>query len=222
MLNAMSTTGDIPIEAVIDAVRRPEVVEAMQAFYAEADRRIAANKPTCWNKGECCRFGEYGHRLYVTALEVVYYLAMQTEPPAPAPIGDVGAPAVAGLDTGRGSVAAGLCTGRSPAAPKPDTGRSQEAEDAVPSASPLPVLIPPITADACPHAYAGRCHARARRPLGCRIFYCDPAAQHWQGPLTEEFLEHLNRLHWELGVPYFYADWMTVLRSLEDTHSSRD
>ena len=70
------------------------------------------------------------------------------------------------------------------------------------------------TDDICPHAHEGRCHVRDRRPLGCRIFYCDPKAQAWQGPLTEDLLARLRKLHVELDVPYFYADWMLVMRAL--------
>jgi hypothetical protein len=150
---------DIPVTALREAAGRPEVVAAVRQLYDEADRRIAAQSPVCWNKGECCRFGQFGHRLYVTALEVVYYLATAEQCASP----------------------------------------EGEAR---------------VTEDACPHARDGKCHARPRRPLGCRVFYCDPAAQHWQGPLTEEMLARLQRLHEELQVPYFYADWMTVLRAL--------
>lgn len=152
----MPVTPDIPVVALRQAADRPDVVAAMQAFYEDADRRIAEQSPVCWNKGECCRFGEFGHRLYVTALEVVYYLA-----------------------TARGC------------------------------------KVPTVTEDACPHARDGKCGVRHRRPLGCRVFYCDPAAQHWQGPFTEEMLARLRRMHDELAVPYFYADWLSVLRALE-------
>jgi hypothetical protein len=146
---------DIPVQVLREAARRREVVEAMTAFYQEADRRIAQRPGTCWNRAACCRFADYGHRLHVTALEVVYYLATGDPPP-------------------------------------------------------------PVTADACPHASDGKCHARDRRPLACRIFYCDPAARYWQGPLTEELLARLKEMHVELGVPYFYADWVTVLRACAD------
>ncbi len=146
---------DIAVGALLEAAGRPEVVAAMQAFYAQADRRIAVQSATCWNRGACCRFGGFDHRLYVTALEVCHYLATGDAPPR-------------------------------------------------------------VTADACPHAHAGACHARRRRPLGCRIFYCDPNAHHWQGPISEELLARLRTLHTELGVRYFYADWLTVLRALND------
>lgn len=159
------TPADIPVAALRDAARRPDVVAAVRDLYAQADRRIAEHAPTCWNKGECCRFGEFGHRLYVTALEVVCYLA-------------------AGDDV-------------------PDGGDPHQDRGLL-----------PIVGDACPHAREGRCRARSRRPLGCRVFYCDPAASHWQGPLTEELLAELRQLHARLEVPYFYAEWLTVLEAL--------
>ena len=146
---------DIPVQSLLAAARRPDVIAAMDEFYADLGRRIAARTPVCTNKGECCRFAEFGHRLYVTALEVVYYLSK--------------------------------CDGRA---------------------------APEGTQEVCPHAHEGKCHARDRRPLGCRVFYCDPAAQHWQGPMTEEMLGQLRQMHHTLGVPYFYADWLTVLRAL--------
>ncbi len=146
---------DICAKDLIEGSRRPDVVEAMREFYAQADRQIAEKPATCWNHGDCCRFTQFGHRLYVTALEVCYYLA----------------------------------TGDSP---------------------------PPVVGDTCPHAIEGKCHARERRPLGCRIFFCDPLAQAWQGPFTEERLAALRELHDKLSVRYFYADWMDVLRALRD------
>ena len=148
----------IPIDSLLSAAQREDVREAMRAFYDEADRRIAALPHTCWNKGECCQFGQFGHRLYVTTLEAAYFMATA-----------------------------------------PDPGR------------PFPV----ITEDTCPCAHDGQCNARDRRPLACRIFYCDPAARDWQGPLTEELLTQLRKMHGALDVPYVYADWMQVLRTID-------
>jgi len=145
----------LSVSELLEHALRPEVIRAMQEFYAEADREIAEQGPNCWNKGECCRFGEFGHRLYVTTLEIVYYLA---------------------------------------------TGN----------------LPPPVTADACPHSLDGRCVVRRHRPLGCRVFHCDPHAQQWQGPLTERRLIRLRAMHEELKVPYEYVDWMAVLRAISE------
>lgn len=175
---------NLPLNEVIAAAQRPEVVDAMRKFYQQADQSIAEKNATCWNKGDCCRFGQYGHRLYVTALEVAYYVAMGHEHDAPF------SPRHAGGDT---EIILKLS--------KPSSA--------------LPILQNEfVTADACPHAHDNRCHARERRPLGCRIFYCDPSAQDWQGPMTEERLAQLRSLHETLEVPYFYADWMTVLKAL--------
>lgn len=157
---------DIRVVDLFEAARRSDVSEVMRQFYAEADGRIAEQAATCWNKGQCCRFGEFGHRLYVTAMEVAYYL------------GGCDAPAHA--------------------------GRLNRPH----------ATIPVVTEDVCPHAYGGTCHARDRRPLGCRIFFCDLAAQQWQSPLMETLLARLRVLHDTLGVRYFYADWMIVLRAV--------
>jgi len=148
-----SDLNDISVADLINASRCAEVIDAMRDFYAETDRLIAVHQPQCANRGLCCRFGEFGHRLYVTSLEVAYYLSGHPVPPV--------------------------------------------VED-----------------DICPHAYDAACHARDHRPMGCRIFYCDPAAASWQGPLTEERLATLRTLHEKLNVPYIYADWMTFLKAL--------
>jgi hypothetical protein len=161
----MMRSDDIPIAALREAAQNAELIAAVENLYREVGAEIAARAPTCWNRGDCCRFGAYGHRLYVTAIEVAYYLHHDHATP----------PAAGGG---------------------------------------LPVL-PSAGADTCPHAFDGRCHARDARPLGCRIFYCDPAARDWQGPLTETYLARLRELHTRFDVPCFYADWMQVMHALE-------
>jgi len=72
--------------------------------------------------------------------------------------------------------------------------------------------VPPeATGTTCAHLSNGICQIRNDRPLGCRIYYCDPAAQHWQESMAETYLLRLKHLHNELNVPYFYADWLHVL-----------
>lgn len=46
---------------------------AMRDFYAEVDAAVAAHAPVCVNRGQCCRFDTFGHRLYVTAVEMMYF-----------------------------------------------------------------------------------------------------------------------------------------------------
>ncbi|UCG17372.1 MAG: hypothetical protein JSV19_04935 [Phycisphaerales bacterium] len=72
------------------------------------------------------------------------------------------------------------------------------------------------TADAkqpCPHQASGRCTTRRQRPVGCRVFFCDPAAQPWQGPLTEQTLDRLRDIHRRFAVPYAYVEWTAALNA---------
>jgi len=147
----------ISIASLYEIASRVDVVEAMRKFFDAADKDIAGRGALCTNRGACCRFGEFGHRLYVTTLEVVYFLAQH-----PSPL--------------------------------------------------------PVTEDVCPHAIDGMCHARVGRPLGCRVFYCDPQAQDWQGPMTEEMLAQLREMHVQLNVPYAYQDWLAILRRVAEYH----
>ncbi|NJN55436.1 MAG: hypothetical protein HC804_12180, partial [Anaerolineae bacterium] len=47
--------------------------EAMRAFYAEVDATVAAHSPVCTNRGQCCKFDSFGHKLYVTDVELRYF-----------------------------------------------------------------------------------------------------------------------------------------------------
>lgn len=156
----------------------------MDTLYAELNDEITTLAPTCWNKGDCCRFGAYGHRLYVTTLELMYFAARLHAPGPPS---------------------AGSTVPHEP-------GRSLP----VLAGASLEMFASAFEADRCPYATGGRCQAREARPLGCRIFYCDPGAQSWQGPVTERYLARLRTLHEQFEVPYYYADWMKMLRGLAD------
>jgi hypothetical protein len=63
----------------------------------------------------------------------------------------------------------------------------------------------PVTADFCPFQHGNLCTARGPRPLGCRIYYCDPNYQERAAAITEEALGRLKRLADELGVAWRYA-----------------
>lgn len=65
------------------AAAAPEVDEALRALYARLDAAVAERGPTCWISGRCCNFEAYGHRLYVTGLEIAWFL--QQAGPAPEP-----------------------------------------------------------------------------------------------------------------------------------------
>ena len=61
-------------DAVRAASYRPEVVEALEQAYASLQAEVDRRKPVCVVSGKCCRFEEYGHRLFVTTLELAAFL----------------------------------------------------------------------------------------------------------------------------------------------------
>ena len=64
----------------LGAAVRPEVDRAIADLYARLDADIAHRGPTCWTSGNCCAFDTFGHRLYVTALEIARFLHHAPQP----------------------------------------------------------------------------------------------------------------------------------------------
>src|ERR1700729_3429024 len=50
------------------------------------------------------------------------------------------------------------------------------------------------TADFCPFQKGNLCTARDPRPLGCRVYYCDPNYQETCNAITEKYLRRLKEL----------------------------
>jgi hypothetical protein len=63
----------------------------------------------------------------------------------------------------------------------------------------------PVTADFCPFQRDNLCTAREPRPLGCRVYFCDPHYQETAQQISEEYVRRLKRLAEELGVDWRYA-----------------
>ena len=61
-------------QSVHEAAGRPEVRTAVMDLYAAVQREIDARKPLCVISGKCCRFEEYGHRLFVTTIELAAFV----------------------------------------------------------------------------------------------------------------------------------------------------
>ena len=58
----------------------------------------------------------------------------------------------------------------------------------------------------CPWQDArGHCTAREARPLGCRVYYCDPSYQDDAQDLSELYISRLKRLAVTNGLPWDYA-----------------
>jgi hypothetical protein len=79
---------------------------------------------------------------------------------------------------------------------------SLEAEVLLHSAPPYET---PVSPEFCPFQKGNLCTAREPRPLGCRVYYCDPNYQETGGRITETYLHRLKLLAEEEGVPWLYA-----------------
>jgi Fe-S-cluster containining protein len=53
----------------------------MAALLARADVDIAARRPVCRASGNCCKFEQHGHRLYVTAAELAHFALVHVSAP---------------------------------------------------------------------------------------------------------------------------------------------
>ena len=58
----------------------------------------------------------------------------------------------------------------------------------------------------------GRCTARDARPMGCRVYFCDPAYQARLPEIAEASISRLKRLVDDLGLPWDYAPLHRHLR----------
>jgi len=68
-----------------------------------------------------------------------------------------------------------------------------------------PPFEQPTSTDFCPFQKEKLCTARAHRPLGCRVYYCDPAYQETGNQITEKYLGRLKELAEAEGIPWKYA-----------------
>ena len=57
-----------------EAAWDPRIDSALRAMHEAVAEQVAARRPTCLPSGRCCRFEEYGHRLYVTGIEAAWCL----------------------------------------------------------------------------------------------------------------------------------------------------
>jgi len=115
--------------------------------------------PVCVASGRCCRFEEYGHRLYCTGLETAWCLRAVDRVVTPTEV--------------------------------------ERAQDA----------------GTCPFLLNGLCTAHLVRPMGCRIYFCDPAARQGQNDLYARCHLAIISLHEQFGVTYHYAEWRALLRA---------
>lgn len=75
----------------------------------------------------------------------------------------------------------------------------------------------PVTRDFCPFQVEGLCTARDPRPLGCRVYFCDPTYEETGQRISESHLAKLKALADELGLPWRYAPLHVFLNEGERT-----
>jgi hypothetical protein len=73
-----------------------------------------------------------------------------------------------------------------------------------------------VTPDFCPFQRGNLCTAREPRPLGCRVYYCDPNYQATCNGITEKYLRRLKELADTHDVPWRYAPLHQFLRHPEE------
>jgi len=147
-------------ESWSSAIALEAVRNALDAVYEEAAEAIAKRGPVCNASGRCCRFEQYGHRLYVTGLEAAFTVSRLTND-------------------------------------HPDLNAKS--------------LQAAIDAGGCPFQIDNLCAVHPLRPLGCRVYFCDPIAQGWQERLSERLLEKIRSLHEAHEIPYRYGQWRLML-----------
>jgi Fe-S-cluster containining protein len=69
-----SSAGDELSEAVQSARELVEACAAVREIYTRLQVEIDRRKPVCVASGKCCHFESYGHRLYVTTLEMATFV----------------------------------------------------------------------------------------------------------------------------------------------------
>lgn len=66
-------------------------------------------------------------------------------------------------------------------------------------------------AGTCPFVVDRLCGVHPVRPVGCRVYFCDPSAQLWVNELAEFAADAVKRVHDEFGIEYRYTEWRALL-----------
>jgi len=78
-----------------------------------------------------------------------------------------------------------------------------------------PAYVAPVTAAGCPFQIDNLCTARDERPLGCRIYFCDPAYQETGNRITEAAVAGLKRIADDHDTGWAYAPLHVFLNAAE-------
>ncbi len=165
MSNAREIYPDI---ALADTVARcaddAGFLDELGQILRQADVAAEKHNWACRACGKCCRFDQFGHKLYVTGGELAYL------------------------------------TDNSPIPAKANLSAPDTAID--------------VEAGLCPYQRESRCVARDGRALGCRLFFCDPAAADWFCETYEALHEQIKHIHAAADLPYVYVELTAALAEL--------
>jgi Fe-S-cluster containining protein len=75
----------------------------------------------------------------------------------------------------------------------------------------------PLEPGRCPFQEADSCKARAGRPLGCRVYFCDAAAEAELHALYERFHREVRELHARHDLEYTYGELVKLLCHYRDS-----
>lgn len=78
-----------------------------------------------------------------------------------------------------------------------------------------PPYLKPVSADGCPFQVGGLCTAREQRPLGCRIYFCDPAYETRMAEITEKAITLLKRIAERHAAGWRYAPLHSFLNEAD-------
>lgn len=176
-----------------EAAKSDPVATDLPQLYADLDKQIATHEPQCFTSGRCCQFDTFEHRLYVTALEVAWFVSK--------------------LNLAENSPA-----DNTPALTPPKSTTSlhvvgqRDEENKADDRTTAQKMLDAPGRDACPFQVDNKCSTHAIRPHGCRIFYCQAGSEVWQHDMYEQYLRRLREMHDELGLAYQYIEWRYALQ----------
>jgi len=78
--NATMTIEQAAWQWIRDHRQNTHYLDSISRVYEDLDKHLTAADPNCDSCGRCCRFTDFGHRLYVSTLEILY-LSQHNQPP---------------------------------------------------------------------------------------------------------------------------------------------
>jgi Fe-S-cluster containining protein len=197
--------------AVVAAATQSDAAGQLRLIYTELQQEIERRKPICVASGKCCNFESYGHRLYVTTLELAVFTTdlelVRSLTPSPGTPGEGGGEGDFERRTTR------------PIPNRPHPNPLPEYRERGPEARSGTAL--PVVSGGCPLQTGRLCGVHSIRPFGCRIFFCDPTATQWQQDQYEAFHARIKSLHERFSIPYFYVEWRAALAAMGITADGR-